>query len=106
MTEEITTIEWKEVNPNIWTPEKEGDSIEGMFMGTEEKVGDNESTLYHLKNPETNEITSIWGSHVLDQRMKLVSLGSRIRIVFKEIVESKKKGRQVKIFQVFEAESK
>ena len=90
---------YKEVNPDFWTYDKEGDFIEGILIKKQEKVGENESMLYTIENADG--MKNVWGSAILDQRMTLVNVGEQIKITYKGIGEQKKKGKNPpKIFKV------
>ena len=89
-------MEWKEINPGVWHPEQPGDSIEGVLISKDQKGGF-DSTAYSLENKGIQ--TLVWGSTVLDDRMKFVNVGDLVRIEFKG-KEKNKKGQEVKIFKV------
>lgn len=93
---------WKPIEPNIWKPENDGDSIQGKYLHKHD--GDKEaeiSTRYYLEY-ENNTIM-VWGSAVLDDRMNLINIGDFIKIVYKGKVKNKK-GREVKIYKVMKLE--
>ncbi len=90
---------YKEVNPNLWNYEKEGDQIEGVLVKTEDNVGVNKSTIYTLET-EPGTFIGIWGSTVLDQRMSLVNEGEKVRITYKGLSEKKAGKNPAKIFKV------
>lgn len=80
--------------------ENEGDEIEGVLVDVEENVGDNNSMLYTLKTKKGRE--GVWGSTVLDIRMKGIEKGEQVKIVFLGKEESKKrKGASYKNFDIF-----
>ena len=91
---------FKEINPDIWKPEKDGDAIEGILVKVEKDVGPNESALYSLEiSPEV--FKSVWGSVILDQRMSLVKVGQKVRITYKGLGEKKVGGKNpAKLFKV------
>lgn len=89
---------YEEINPSIWTPEKEGDFIEGVFIKAEENVGPQDSKLYHLEVEE--KPISIWGCAILDQRMVSVKPGDKLRITYKGLGEKQPGKNQAKIFKV------
>lgn len=90
---------YKEVNPTIWEYEKDEDCIEGVLIHKEPEVGENKSWMYSIETPEG--VKSVWGSAILDSRMKLVKIGNKVKITYKGIGESKKAGRNPpKIFKV------
>ena len=94
---ENTNTKWKTIEPQIWKPENEGDTIEGILVNKKEGLGLNESNAYYVENKEG--IFMIWGSTVLDDRMSVVGVGTLVRIEFKGKKPSKK-GNDVKIFSV------
>jgi len=73
---------FKEIDPTTWKPEKEGDSIEGILVGKQENVGDNNSNMYNIDTGEKG-IFGVWGSAVLDPKMIYVNVEDKIRITFK-----------------------
>ena len=90
---------FKEINPSIWTYGKEGDSIEGVLVDSQDDVGVNKSKLYSLEVSK-GDFQSVWGSAVLDQRMSLVKIGEKIRITFKGLSEASPGKNPAKIFSV------
>lgn len=66
--------------PPVWKPEKEGESIEGIYTRRKQNVGENKANLYTLK--VDGEIKAIWGSIVLDEKMDHVSEGDLITITY------------------------
>lgn len=91
---------WTEVNPGVWKPEKDGDSIEGTLIDKEQNIGKNNSWLYHLD--DGNKKTTVWGCAVLDERMKFVQIGQLIKITFVKKTKSKA-GRDLNIYKVYVA---
>ena len=90
---------FKEINPDVWSPEKDGDSITGILLRTEQDVGPNDSMMYHLESD--GKPISVWGCTILDQRMQFVSAGSKIRITYKGLAEKKSGAKNpAKIFSV------
>jgi hypothetical protein len=87
-----------ENNPGIATFDKDGDSIEGVLIKVQDNVGPQQSMLYTLE--ANGEVTSVWGSTVLDQRMVGVKIGDLIRIVYKGLGEASPGKNPPKIFQV------
>lgn len=90
---------YKEVNPMTWEYEKDGDFIEGVLIKVENDVGVNKSKLYSIET-EKSVFKTVWGSAILDQRMSLVGVGSKIRITFKGYGEKKDGHNAPKIFKV------
>ncbi len=89
---------YKEVNPSTWTYEKEGDFIEGVFLNTQDNVGPNKSLMYNIETSEG--IKNVWGSAILDSRMALIKVGSKVRITYKGLGEKKGGNNPPKIFKV------
>lgn len=90
---------FKEVNPDFWSYENEGDVIEGTLVKVEDEVGMNKSKIYSLES-EPGVFKSVWGSTILDQRMTLVKVGQRVRITYKGLSEKKPGKNPAKIFKV------
>jgi len=88
----------KEINPELWTYEKEGDSIEGVLVGKEDNVGANNSWMYNIETPDG--VINVWGSAVLDARMKFVKIGQKVFITYKGLGEAKAGHNAPKIFKV------
>lgn len=89
---------FEEINPGIWTPETENESIEGVFVKAEHDVGPQKSTLYHLEVKE--KPLSVWGCAILDQRMVWLKPGKKIRITYKGLAEKQPGKNPAKIFKV------
>lgn len=87
---------WKAIEPAIWKPVDDGDVIEGVLVHEEPKT-DDLSARYSIEN-ERGQVL-VWGSAVLDDRMKYVNVGSKVRITFKGMTKNKK-GQPVKLFRV------
>ena len=90
---------FKEVNPDVWTYEKDGDFVEGVLIRVETDVGPNKSTLYSLE-VSPGVFKSIWGSVVMDQRMNLVKVGDKVRITYKGLADKKMGKNPAKLFKV------
>ena len=90
---------FKEINPDIWTYEEDGDFIEGILVKSESNVGVNKSNIYTLET-EPGKFIGIWGSAILDQRMSLVKEGDKVRITYKGLGEKKAGKNPAKIFKV------
>jgi hypothetical protein len=87
---------WKEINPEVWKPEKEGDFVIGVLIHVEPKK-DDYSTRYTLETDTGMRL--VWGATVLDDRMKLVNIGDRIRITYKGKTKNKK-NQDVNLYKV------
>lgn len=96
--QDMTDQEWLEIAPNVWKPEKEGDSIAGVLIHKEpENKERNLSARYKIENKDG--IFLVWGSAVLTDRMDCVEVGKKVRITFKEKRDIDK-GRTLKIYKV------
>ncbi len=91
-------FEFSNVEPGVWKYEKEGDSIFGVLIHREPRDEANDrNARYYL---ETNEgKMMVWGTAVLDDRLKLVEVGTPIRITFNG-KQKNSKGRDINIFKV------
>lgn len=90
---------YKEINPSEWTYEKDGDLIEGVLVRVQEDIGPNKSKLYSIET-SPNDVKSVWGSTILDSRMALVNVGSKVRITYKGKGEAAAGKNAPKIFKV------
>lgn len=77
----------KLINP--WIPENKDDEISGKLIRIDEKVGENESMMYTIETEES--VRGIWGSTVLDEKMKIFQVGDYVKIVFLGRKEGNKK---------------
>jgi len=89
---------YKEIDPDFWKYQKDGDFVEGVLIRKEEDVGENKSKMYSIETSEG--ITNVWGSVVLDSRMALAKVGSKIKITYKGLGEAKSGRNPPKIFKV------
>jgi hypothetical protein len=96
--EKPTEKQYEDVEQTFWNPEKEGDSIEGIYLSKQEEVGENKATVYNIETPE-KQVIGVWGSTVIDQKMKLISSGDDIRIIFEGRVKPEK-GKEYKSFKI------
>jgi hypothetical protein len=92
-------MEWKKIEPNVWKPTQPGDSIEGVLVIKEPKGGF-DSYAYSLETTEGQVL--VWGSAVLDDRMKFINPGDLVRIEFKGMSKNKK-GQDIKLYEVSRA---
>lgn len=93
--------EWKENSGDFWKPENKDDEIEGVLVDIQHEVGVNKSTLYTVQEKESNDNLGVWGSTVLDSRMKGISIGSAVRIIYKGLGDAKSGQNAPKLFKVF-----
>lgn len=91
-------IEWNSVEPDVWKSEQEGDQIQGVLIAIEPKDDANDiSARYYLSTKDGNKM--VWGSAVIDDRMKLVRIGDLIRITYNGETKNKA-GRKVNLFRI------
>ena len=99
---------WKKVElGETWNLKeaKEGDEMIGVFTGKDENVGENNSTVYRIETIN-GDIRSVWGSTVLDVRMKNVKEGKEVKIVYKGSKPSPtRKGKSYHDFDVWHREA-
>jgi len=93
----MTEINWKKLK-SPWIPENKDDAIEGKLLRIDSEVGENKSMFYILETEKS--IRGVWGSTVLDEKMKLFEVGNHVKIVFLGMKEGKRKS-EYKDFDVF-----
>ncbi|MBT5832339.1 MAG: hypothetical protein HOH77_19280 [Candidatus Latescibacteria bacterium] len=90
--------EWISTDPRIWRPEKEGDALMGKLLQKRPKGGKYQSESYVVENHKALYI--VFGTAVLEDRMKNVSIGDIVRIEYKG-TKKNKRDEDTKIFEVF-----
>ena len=75
---------WVKVEPEIWKFENKGDSIEGAVVMRRADGGNYNNESYVIEN--SNESFVVFGTTVLENKMKLVNLGDVVRIVYEGVV--------------------
>lgn len=92
-------MEYEEIKPSVGSLKNVGDQVEGILISKEpsKKYGNME---YWIENKEGHR--KIFGTTVLDERMKFVNVGDYVKIEFTAI-EKNKKGQDTKIFKVYKA---
>lgn len=91
-----------ELSP-AWDFEKTPE-LTGIFISTEENVGPNNSKLYNIELEDGTK-TSVWGSTVLDVRLKNVKPGEVVKITYLGKEKSdQRKGATYKNYEVYHAE--
>lgn len=93
---------WDEVGDHweeMFIFDKDHLEIEGTFLGTAPHIGENDSNVHILNSKGIR--TGIWGSSLLDTRMKGVEEGDYIMIRYIGMPTAKKSGRAYKDFKVF-----
>lgn len=90
--------QYEDVEQEFWSFNTAGESISGIYRGMEKDVGENKANVYNIEKDD-GKVICIWGSMVLDQKMKLVCLGDELRIIY-EGIEKPEKGKTYKKFKV------
>jgi len=83
-------VVYKESTGNFWTPKKEGETLEGLYINKESNVGPNKSNIYYFEKLEDHESIQVWGTTILDQRMMPVKIGQQVLITYKGLGEKGK----------------
>lgn len=76
--------EQKEQTPT-WKPEKEGDALEGVLMAKKTDIGQHKSNLYTFfmdGDDVADTEMVVWGSTVIDSRLKDVEIETKVKIVY------------------------
>ena len=89
---------WISVQPEVWKPEQEEDSIEGVLVLRSEHSGRYDSEAYYIENKSRTVV--VFGTTVLEARMRLMKIGDVVKIVYKGI-EKNSRNEDTKIFEVF-----
>ena len=94
--------DWKNAgDSNVWDYKTEGKGAElqGIFSEREEHIGENDSNLYSFT--VNGERVQVWGSSVLDVRLKNVEVGEEVKITYLGQEKSeKRKGKTYHNFTV------
>lgn len=77
---------------------EENKEIRGILFNVKNSVGPNNSTMYEIEVGE--DIVSVWGASVLDQKMKQVEVGDEVKITYNGKKISDKTKRQYKDYTV------
>lgn len=95
------TNEWKQIgaqNGDAWDFETNPEMI-GIYIGKEEGIGTNNSTLYNFEKPEG--VVSVWSTALLDSRFKNLKEGEEVKVIYLGKEKSPKTGRTYKNFEVY-----
>lgn len=93
---------WKKIEPGVWRPANKGDCIVGVLIKQEPKNENaNLSAKYYVENEEGTWL--VWGCAVIDDRMKYVKIGSKVRITYEGKTKNKK-NHDVNLYQIEVAE--
>ncbi len=90
--------EWKSVDSGVWRPLKEGDQIVGVLTDREPKDETARlSARYHLQNERGRFL--VWGSAIIDDRMRYVNKGDKVRITYEGTTKNKR-NQDVHLYRV------
>ena len=89
---------YQEVELETGTVWDKKEPIEGQLLGTEHNVGPNDSTMYTVAVGDDE--VKVWGSTVLDDKLKNVKPGSFVKIEYEGKLKSKK-GTEYHSYKVF-----
>ena len=96
--------EWKKVEMSPSHDFEKEKELEGVLTNIQTDVGPNASTLYDFEKKDGDNI-AVWGSTVLDSRMKNVKIGEEVKIKFVGLAKDSKKGQSpAKLFEVYHRE--
>jgi hypothetical protein len=96
--------EWRKVEMSPSHDFEKEKELEGVLTAIQTDVGPNASTLYEFEK-KNGENTAVWGSTVLDSRMKNVKIGEEVKIVYAGLAKESKKGQnKAKLYDVFHRE--
>jgi hypothetical protein len=91
---------WKIVTPeHIEFHDFAQGPLEGEYIGKLEGVGKNSGTVYQIATSD-GIIKGLWSSAVIDDQFSRIQEGTRIRVTYIGLIESKTSGRQYKMFEV------
>jgi hypothetical protein len=92
-------MEYEEHIPGVFEPKENGDSVEGVLIKIQHEVGQQKKTLYTLENKEN--VMSVWGTVVLDNRMIGIKVGQPIKIEYIGLGEAQPGKNAPKLFKVY-----
>lgn len=91
---------WKKVEPPTAWNFEENKELVGTYLEVAEGIGENESNLYSIRLAD-GTVASVWGSKILDVRLKNIEPGEEVRIVYKGVKKTIKGGRTYHDFDVY-----
>ncbi len=97
--------QWEEIkDADLFEFKKEGDSIEGQLISTENNVGIHKSKMHSLKQ-SNGKMIKIWGSKILDDKLMSITFGTQIKIVYEGDIQPDK-GNAYHDFKVYKQNQK
>jgi len=79
---------------------KKNPQFKGVFVEVRQGIGQNNSNLYVFEGEDQKKY-GIWGSAVLDVRLKNLVVGEEVVIIYAGTTKSEKTGRTYKDFRVY-----
>lgn len=92
---------WEEIvtESQIWSPEKIGDSIQGIYIEMKLNCGPWSKNRYTLKLEKESQY--VYGTTDLDEKFKQIKIGDEVHIELKKCIPSKPPKKPFKVFKVF-----
>jgi len=91
---------WKKIEPaDAWDFEV-NKVLVGTYLDVAEDVGENHSNLYSIRLKD-GSVVPMWGSKILDVRLKNVEAGDEVKIEYKGMKEAAKGGRTYHDYDVW-----
>lgn len=89
--------EWISMDADVWKPEQAGDDIQGVLVRRKPNGGKYDCEVYTIENDKGQFV--VFGTAVLEDRMKTVEINDEVKIVFRG-VEKNSKEQDTKIYEV------
>lgn len=100
LVEELKKEGFKKIEPGDAWDFETNKVFRGVYLGREEGVGPNNSTIYNFE--VDGAMKTVWGSTVLDTRLKNVQMGETVVIIYHGLkVSEKRKGSKYHDFEVY-----
>jgi len=100
---------WEEVKTELFKFSDVGEELVGLYVDSEYRKGTDgrsDNFVYSVKT-DSGELVQFFGSAILNNRMRLIPVNTRIRIVFEDLQPSAdKKKNDTKIFRVYTSTAK
>ena len=89
--------DWESVEPEIWKPVEAGDTVEGILLFRRVRGGKYNKEAYCIE--DRGKKLLLFGTTVLEEQMRFVSVGDFVRVVYKG-TQKGKKDNDIKLFEV------
>ena len=84
---EWDNVEWEEITieyDNLkWMPSRPDDSIQGIYITTENGTGKGQDLLFHILEDTEGQRVSILGCAKLNRLLENVAPGDKIKVIYK-----------------------